>query len=266
MLANFHTHSTFCDGNNTPEEIVLAAIERGFSAIGISAHGNTPYDLRYCMTDTEGYIECVTALKEKYRGKIQVYLGLEEDAFAPQDRNRFDYIIGSSHYFLVEGNFYPIDSSPEYFARGLEAYNNDKLKLAECYYEKFCAYIKHRRPDIIGHFDLVTKFDESHELLYLNDPEYKKIAESALLEAAKYGCLFEVNTGAMIRGLRTTPYPSKDLLYLLKKQDAGLILSSDSHDIGTLDGYFDEAKQCLRDIGFDHLYTLYNNEFVKYSI
>lgn len=42
MLANFHTHSTFCDGKNTPEEIVLAALEKGFVSIGFSSHGYTP--------------------------------------------------------------------------------------------------------------------------------------------------------------------------------------------------------------------------------
>lgn len=36
MLTNFHTHSMFCDGDNTPEEIVSAALDFGFSAIGFS--------------------------------------------------------------------------------------------------------------------------------------------------------------------------------------------------------------------------------------
>ena len=31
MKANYHTHTVFCDGKNTPEEIILAAIEKGFS-------------------------------------------------------------------------------------------------------------------------------------------------------------------------------------------------------------------------------------------
>ncbi len=39
MIANFHTHTVFCDGRNTPEEVVLSAIEKGFSAIGFSGHG-----------------------------------------------------------------------------------------------------------------------------------------------------------------------------------------------------------------------------------
>jgi len=41
MLSNYHTHSTFCDGKNTPEEIVLAAIDKGFDVIGLSGHGHT---------------------------------------------------------------------------------------------------------------------------------------------------------------------------------------------------------------------------------
>ena len=33
-LQNLHQHSTFCDGKNTPEEMVQVAIERGLTAIG----------------------------------------------------------------------------------------------------------------------------------------------------------------------------------------------------------------------------------------
>ena len=35
---NLHTHSTFCDGKNTPEDTVKKAIERGFDSIGFSIH------------------------------------------------------------------------------------------------------------------------------------------------------------------------------------------------------------------------------------
>ena len=35
---NFHTHSKFCDGKNTAEEMVLAAIEKGFDVLGFSSH------------------------------------------------------------------------------------------------------------------------------------------------------------------------------------------------------------------------------------
>ena len=263
MLSNFHTHSVFCDGDNTLEEIVLASVEKGFSAIGFSGHGYTDYDLRYCMKNTDGYIAEIKNLKEKYKDKIEVYLGIEEDAFCPVSRKDFDYIIGSSHYFNVEGKYYPIDSSPDYFKEGLKVFGGDTVALAESYYSKFCDYILKRKPDIIGHFDLITKFDEIEKSLFLEDKRYNEIAEKYVKVALKADCIFEVNTGAISRGYRTKPYPSDNLLYIIKKEGGRLILSSDSHSIDTLDFGFEDAQKQLKSIGFDCVYTLKNGEFVK---
>ena len=166
MTGNFHTHTTFCDGRNTPEEIVLAALEKGFSAIGFSGHGYTEFDLRYCMKNTASYIAEINTLKEKYKGQIQIYLGVEEDAFAAVDRNKFDYIIGSSHYCHIDNTYLPIDSNYDYFKKCLEAFHYDIPLLAETYYSNFCTYIKTRKPDVIGHFDLITKFDELDTSLF----------------------------------------------------------------------------------------------------
>lgn len=266
MLSSFHIHTVFCDGDNTPEEVVTAAVEKGFSAIGFSGHGYTGFAGDYCLKDTDGYIAEINRLKNEYRDKIQIYLGAEEDAFEPVGREKFDYIIGSSHYFLKDGKYYPIDSNPEGFKACLEAFDYDAVKLSTAYYESFCDYILKRRPDIIGHFDLITKFDENDKPLFLNNADYHRVAEKYIAEAAKADCIFELNTGAISRGWRTTPYPYENLLYVLKRLDARLILSSDSHNISTLSYGFEEATERLRDIGFKHLYTLSGGKFVKYSI
>ena len=200
--------------------------------------------------------------REKYKNKIQVYLGIEEDAFSPQNRGDFDYIIGSNHYFRILGNYYDVDLSLRQFNNVLKSFGGDILELARNYYEPFCDYIKSRKPDIIGHFDLITKFDEP-DCTFLNNEEYKALAEKYLLEALKADCFFEVNTGAISRGYRTSPYPSIDLLHTLKKNGGKLVLNSDSHSADTLDCFFEESKKLLKDIGFEYTYTLYNNEFIK---
>ena len=266
MIANFHTHSVFCDGKNTPEEIVLTAIQKGFSAIGFSGHGYTDYDLRYCMKDFHGYSQEIKRLKGKYKKDIQIYLGVEEDTFAPVDRSELDYVIGSSHYVYINNRYYPIDSGYDYFKECLAVYDHDVVRFSEAYYQAFCAYIHRRKPDIIGHFDLITKFDELHDSLFLCNEQYNRVAEKYVTEAAKSGSLFEVNTGAIARGLRTTVYPAENLLSTLRKLDAGLILSSDSHNIDTLDFHFVETKKYLKDIGFTHLFTMDNGVFAKYDI
>ena len=74
MITNLHTHTTFSDGKNTPEEIVLTALEQGFCSIGFSDHAYTSYDISYCMNDEKGYIKEVRRLQEKYKKEIEIYL------------------------------------------------------------------------------------------------------------------------------------------------------------------------------------------------
>ena len=263
MLANYHTHTTFCDGKNTPEEIVLACIERGFCAIGFSGHGYTPYDLHCCLRDTEGYIAEITRLKKKYEGKIEVFLGIEEDAFAPVDRRPLDYLIGSCHYMRHSGGYHSLDWKPEKFRACLDLYDGDYLQMAEEYYDAFCTYLESRRPDIIGHFDLLTKFDESDGYGMLADPRYREIAERGLARAARVGSVFEVNTGAISRGFRRDPYPSPHLLHLLHRLGGEVILTADAHTTEHLSFGFDEARAALREIGFRHVRLLRSGAFVK---
>lgn len=47
---DFHTHSTWCDGKNTVQEMADAAYALGFSGLGFSGHGYCPVSQEYCMT------------------------------------------------------------------------------------------------------------------------------------------------------------------------------------------------------------------------
>ena len=40
---NLHTHSIFCDGKNTLEELIQSAIKKGFSVLGFSSHSIYPF-------------------------------------------------------------------------------------------------------------------------------------------------------------------------------------------------------------------------------
>ena len=90
-----------------------------------------------------------------------------------------------------------------------------------------------------------------------------EIAKRYLKRALKSGPLFEINTGAISRGLRTKPYPCEELLYELLKGDGKIILSSDAHQKEHLDFWFKEAKEMLLGIGFKDTYIINNNRFEK---
>ena len=83
MLQNLHTHSTFCDGKDTPEEMVMAAITKGFDSIGFSGHAPMCFGSIYDMGDrVQDYIKEIKRLKSAFGDRISVYLGCELDRYS----------------------------------------------------------------------------------------------------------------------------------------------------------------------------------------
>ena len=83
IKTNFHTHTTFCDGKNTAEEMVEAAIKKGFTHLGFSAHSYTAYD-ESCglpLSKMEEYKKEIYRLKKKYKDKIKIYCGIEYEFY-----------------------------------------------------------------------------------------------------------------------------------------------------------------------------------------
>ena len=70
ILSDFHVHTTYCDGKDSPEDIVREAIRLGMRRLGFSGHSYTPFDPEPCMSpeDTRRYIDEVHRLKAKYSG------------------------------------------------------------------------------------------------------------------------------------------------------------------------------------------------------
>ena len=109
---NLHIHTTYADGKDAPEEIVLAAIEKGFDSIGFSEHTYTQFsDYPYQMTVPRQacYQQEVLALKEKYKNQIEIFCGLEYEMFSTVPTDGFDYLIGSVHYIDIDGKKYGFD-------------------------------------------------------------------------------------------------------------------------------------------------------------
>ncbi|UKI37161.1 MAG: hypothetical protein L6V93_02935 [Clostridiales bacterium] len=57
----------------------------------------------------------------------------------------------------------------------------------------------------------------------------KKCAYNAIEKLVKYNVPFEINTGAILRGYRKTPYPNADFIRKIESLGGKFILSSDAH-------------------------------------
>ena len=268
-LQNLHTHSTYCDGKDTPEEMIERAIEKGFGSIGFSGHSYMPFAPTHSMSakGTVEYKKEILRLKDKYRGKIDIYLGLELELYSSEDISGYDYVIGSCHYFKFDDGHVGFDRSVEEVQRVIDTrFGGDGMAFAKKYYETVAELPTRGKIDIIGHFDLITKTCEKNPVFDMESKEYLDLAFGAIEGLKGRIPFFEVNTGAISRGYRTSPYPTVPVLKELKRQGFGAVISSDCHDWRNLDCHFEESRQLLRDAGFKERYILTDSGFCAVEI
>lgn len=253
ILRDYHTHTRYCDGQNTPREMAAAAAARGMAALGFSGHSHTAYDESYCMSPaaTEQYAAEVLALREEYRGRLEIYLGVEDDLHGARPAFPRDYTIGSVHELFAGGTHFSVDHTPEILARGIrEVFGGDGYRAARAYFETVATVRDVTGCDLVGHFDLIAKFNGGGRFFDETDPRYLGPA----LEAAEYlcrrGAVFEVNTGAMARGYRTVPYPARPILEAVARFGGAVTLSSDAHRADALCYGFAEAAALAAACGF----------------
>lgn len=252
-FTSLHNHTVFSDGVGTVKENIESAISKNLLSIGFSDHSFTPCDTSYCMKleDYDEYISTINNAKKEYEGIIPVYTGLELDWFSEVDREKFDYIIGSVHYMVIDNICYPIDHSDKQQLHAIEdAFGGNVYDMAKYYFETVVKHAEKNKPDIIGHFDVLTKFS-----LMPEDEKYFDIAKEAMTETAKYCNVFEVNTGAISRGYRTEPYPQRKLLEHLLDLGGKVVINADSHNPKNLDCHFVESEALLKEVGFDSHYV-----------
>ena len=263
---NLHQHTNFCDGECSAEEMVLCAIEKGFDSLGFSGHSHSTFSPVYTMTEekTELYIKEINRLKKVYKDQIEIYLGIEFDYLSDIDFAPYDYVIGSVHGFKKNDGFIAFDRSKEVVKGIIDDYfNGDGMQYVKMYYQ-YMAKLPERckKLDIVGHFDLVTKFNEGDKLFDTSDKRYIRAAEKALEVLVPTGAAFEINTGAISRGYRTEPYPSEYFLNLIREMGGSVTFSSDAHDARYILLGFDDAVQRAKRAGFKSFRKLTEKGFV----
>ena len=270
--ANFHTHTNFCDGHSTAEEMVLSAIEKGFDLLGFSSHCMYPFASSWHIPvkNVEAYCEEIRRLKDLYKEKIDIKLGFEADylpAFTCPDKNadykKFqpDFLIGSVHYIVKEDGNFSVDDSADnvraeltrFYTKGGDWKSIDSRAYVHDYFEAERLMLEKGNFDIIGHADLIRMRNTVLHYMDENESFYKEEVKLTADAIARAGVIAEINTGAIARGNMDDVYPSAYFLNLLYERGVPVCINSDAHDAKNLDAAFDRAADAARKAGYKEL-------------
>ena len=191
----------------------------------------------------------IRALAEKYAGRIRVLCGVEADhipGVTTPDRSRYaylniDYVIGSIHYVAApDGGRVPVDHNPQLLAEGIRAHFGGSAEaFIRAYFRQQRDMLTHCDFDIVGHLDLVRKFNAKHPYFDEGAKWYKEELVATADVVAASGKIAEVNTGAISRGWLDDAYPSAFFRELLRERGTRFVLSSDAHSASAVDCAFD---------------------------
>lgn len=249
ILKDLHVHTSYSDGKDEPRAVVEKALALGMTTLGFSDHIYAPYDTDCCipLDRMEEYRKEISSLKKEYAGRIEILMGIEYDAYSPLiGRYEWDYGIASVHYLCVDGTYYNLDYKKEMLRELIDTkFCGKPLLMAERYFHTVVETVRRTKAEIVGHFDLITKFNELENFLDIDSKAYQLIWKAAVDDILSLDKIFEINTVAISRGYRTTPYPDNNMVCYIKEKGGRLILSSDSHDKNNLLFAFKEYEELL---------------------
>ncbi len=263
-----HVHSTFCDGKASLDEMALHAYRMGYKAFGFSVHSPLPFKNDYALPkeDENAYIRAMHALKLRYRGKMDVLMGIEWDYDTRYGFPQYDYRIGSVHQLFSGTRYYALDYTPEELGACIDdMFGGNADAFLSYYFNAVETSAMRGGVDIVGHFDLPTKYNQACRFFDENGSRYREFALNALrrIAAKRPDVLFEVNVGGMYRVHRAFPYPAPFLLRELARLRMRITLTSDAHDPSGL-GYQESAVLALcRNCGHRAVYGLSSRGLVE---
>lgn len=251
---DLHVHTAYCNhAVGGMEEYVEAALHRGLVEIGFLEHIETGivYPRRTWLTPEllDAYAAEGAALRERYRGRITVSLGVEvgynpdapEAVEALVGRHPWDRVAVSYHFVHEPGlgrHLNICSRNDPVNVAGLRALG--VREVTRHYYETLAEGVARLRPFMVCHLDVIERNLPS----VAEDPDIARRIEHALEVMKETGACLEINTGGYTHLGRLFPSPA----ILRRALELGIpwVLASDAHAPADVARDFDRALEEIR--------------------
>jgi histidinol-phosphatase (PHP family) len=274
---NLHTHSVYSDGKSQPREIVEEAVRQGLTTLGFSEHSPLPFDNNFSVKEANmpKYVAEIAQLKAKFKGKIDIYCGLEADyltgvsePFAvTKEKYHLDYLIGGVHLVGQSANpdeIWFIDGPKwEVYDEGLQKFfDGDIHRAVRRFFEQSNEMIENEPFDIIAHFDKI-KMHNRDRYFHENEPWYRKLALETLDLIREKGLIMEINTRGIYKKRYNGFYPSPWLMEEACKMHIPAIISADAHHFSEITLEFAAAEEALKKAGYRSVVNYRDGHWVE---
>ena len=254
MKQDFHMHTSFSsDSQADPEEMIESAINKGLTGICFTDHqdwdmpGATP-DMSFTF-DTEAYFEKMTALRERYKDKIDINIGVE---LGLQEHLAEKYTEFTSKYpfDLIIGSIHAVNGKDPYYKEYFEGRSDHEafMEYFECTYENIKAF---KGFDVCGHIDYALRYTPTSGYV-LDYKEFGDILDAILKEIVDSGLGIELNT-AGLRFNMGHPNPHEDVIKRYREFGGDIItIGADAHTPESVGYAFHQVKDILTECGFEY--------------
>ncbi len=235
---NFHSHTQFCDGRATMEEMVKAAVASGLKHWGFTPHSPIlfPSPCNMKQEDVDVYLNEVERLKGVYGDVINLYASMEIDYIGPEwgpandyfQQLPLDYRIGSVHFIPSDSGMVDVDGKVESFKRKMHEFFHDDIRyVVHTFYDQSEKMLQAGGFDIIGHFDKIGYNASCYSPGIEDEPWYRDCVNNLIDLIIEKDVVVEINTKAWVQSRRI--FPKECNLKRLADNNVRIIVDSDAH-------------------------------------
>lgn len=231
LKANYHTHTKRCGhASGEDEEYVLEAIGYGYQYLGFSDHAMLPgFSQPYTRGEFslfDDYVDSINALREKYKDRIQIYLGFEAESFPDYFPFFKEQLSNGVLDYLILGNHSAMDSNKKIYANFKTIHSASQLYL----YRDLAIQAMSS-----GLFSCFAHPDYFLSSIADFDSDCRKVSVDLIKAAIAYDIPLEVNVAGIRNGKKKIGntmrwlYPTDFFFSLASKYHAKCILGMDAH-------------------------------------
>ena len=250
MKTNYHTHTPRCHHAVHDERAyVEEALRSGFKILGFADHVPYPYDdgfvssMRMRPDETAGYVSTLTALKQEYRGELDIHIGFEAEYFPALFDKLLEHLAPFDYEYLILGHHFNTDER----TGGYNGVPTDSRDALELYVDECIRALNTGAFSCFAHPDLL-KFTGDEGI-------YRTAVRELCREAKSCGVPLEYNLLGLDTGRH---YPQRAFWEEAAVVGNKVILGWDAHQREGLTIPDTEARAdaTLRELGLTRIETL----------